>query len=352
MSQNLSQRILVVGGSADMAGQIATLNHQFDEDAVDWTASSEDAMRRLGQDRHPYVFALFDREADGSAPIEAVRFVRQDRSSPFPAMALAMIGDGVTSAEMSAAIRADCLSILCRPVPAQVLSNGIRNWPMDRGDFIVSGAYTGPDRRRVAKFAEIDRRMREYSIEQTVSSSVHNYDIAADATLFRFKRFPEEGTRLPPAIALRNGLQRSTIAPAQAQIVAKKREAMGMLGRQAGVMGDTWKQLEAELTEKALGQLNGQAVAATQLSAQRGLVLMTAVTRSMAKYSAGTYQLGRRLVGLLRVHLDGVNTALRHRIDDDGGPIGRNIISALKEAERRFSAPPSSAPSHRAAAGD
>ena len=339
MPQDTSQRILIVGGTADKAAQIAALNHSFGEDAVDWTDSAEDAKSRLGKAPHPYVFALLDRDQDDWSPQDLIRFVRQEPSSPFPALALALIGNGLTAAETTAAIRAGCVAMVSRPVPAQVLSKGIRAWPLDNADFIVCGAYVGPDRRRIAKFAEMDRRLQEVSVEQTISSKVPNYDIAPDATLFRFKRFAQSNRGLPPAVALRDGLPRAVVAPAQSQVAAKKREALGLLDKQADAMNGTWQALESNPAPRLLGKLNGQAVAASDLSAQRGLVLMSAVTRSMAKYSAGGYRLGRRLVGLLRVHLDGINTALRHRIDDDGGPVGRNIIAALKDAERRFREP-------------
>lgn len=197
----------------------------------------------------------------------------------------------------------------------------------------------GPDRRRPGDPGDADQRRRALGIEQSIASTAPVYDIAPETTGFRFKRLPVGNQPAMAAFGLRNGLKRATLNPAVAHIGVKKREGLGVLDRQATVMVDTWRHLQTTLAPALLTRLNGQAVQAADLSSQRGLLLMAAVTRSLAKYSAGRHRLGPRLVGFLRAHLDGVTVALRHRIDDDGGPVGRNIMAALKEAEKRFVEP-------------
>ncbi len=207
----------------------------------------------------------------------------------------------------------------------------------------MTGAYVGTERRRAGERPAGERR-GPAEAEQLIASTARLYDIAPETLTFRFKRFPAGSAGASAALRLRNGLTRATVAPAVAHVVAKKREGLGVLARQAGAMGDSWRQLQETLAPRLLEKLNDQAVLSHHLSSRRGVLLLAAITGSLARYSAGRHGLGPRLVAFLRVHLDGVSAALRHRIDDDGGPIGRRIMTTLKDAERRFTGAESEAP--------
>lgn len=330
------ERILVASGQRDDAFRIREGAPWLPDDSVDWVDSAGEAMQRLARPDHRYTLLLADRELP-SAP-DLLGFVRRDTASPYPGLAAALIGTGITPVDVRRAVQAGCVFTLSRPFSLMAIAAAVQRWPLDRTDFLVSGAYVGPERRRAGELPKRDRR-RPVTAEQSIASTAPLYDIAAETTLFRFKRFPAGSGPASAALRLRNGLTRATVGPATAHIVVKKREGLGLLTRQAGAMGDSWRQLQATLAPQALSRLNGQATQSYRLSSQRGLLLLAAITGSLARYSAGKHCLGPRLVAFLRTHLEGVSSALRHRIDDDGGPVGRDIMATLKNAERVFTGP-------------
>jgi|GEM_PF-495711 len=337
------ERILVAGGQSDDLFRIREGAPWLPEDAIEWVQCSDEAMERLDDPGHPFTLVLVDRElAPGPAPL-LFNHLRRDPESPYPGLALALIGNDITTADVRRATQAGCVFTLSRPFSLPAIAAAMQRWPLDRADFLVTGAYVGPERRRAGERPSGERR-RLGPAEQSIASTARLYDIASETVSFRFKRFPAGSGSASGALRLRNGLIRSTVTPAVAHIVVKKREGVGMLVREAGAMGNTWRQLQATLAPRALARLNGQAVRSYELSSQRGLLLLAAITGSLARYSAGRHGIGPRLVGFLRAHLDGVSAALRHRIDDDGGPVGRNIMTTLKEAERRFAGPENEAP--------
>lgn len=344
------ERILVAGPNDDDAFRIRDANPWLDEAQIEWAGDSNGAIDRLSDSRHPFTLLLVDRELGPDPATSLISFVRRAPASPYPGLAVGLIGTGIQPIDVRRAIHAGCLMSLSRPFASESLSVAVRTWAHDRSDFLVSGAYVGPDRRRVAGFADADRRHRLLAREQSIASTALLYDIAAETTAFRFKRLPADIGLGSPALSLRNGLRRATVAPAIAHIALKKKEGLGMLGRQAGAMGMTWKQLQATLAPPVLARLNGQALESADLSSQRGLTLLAAITGSLARYSGGRHRLGPRLVAFLRAHLDGAAAALRHRIDDDGGPVGRKIMASLKDAERRFAEPAAGYPEGAAAA--
>lgn len=339
MIEKWAERVLVAGGSSETARYVESVNHHLGDGAVLWVDTSAKALERLRDPGHRFSLALIDRTLEPDPAPELFRFVRRDPESPYPGLALGMIGDVLTDSDVNRAALAGCISMLRRPFEPGTLQKAVTQWPLDRVDFMVTGTYVGPDRRRLARFEAIDRRQQECAVEQSIATSVVDYHIAPETTVFRFKRFPVQSKALAPTLALRNGLKRVHVAPAMNHIVMKKTEALGLLGKQAGAMGDALRRLRATMEPGSLKNLNGHASRAARLSAQRGLLLMGAITRSLAQYSGGDYRIGERLVGFLRAHLDGVDAALRHRIVDDGGPVGRDIMATLKAAERRFANP-------------
>lgn len=63
---------------------------------------------------------------------------------------------------------------------------------------------------------------------------------------------------------------------------------------------------------------------------------MGGISHSLVHYTNGNYWPGDRLRKFVRAHLDGYHQALRQKIMDDGGAVGREIITALKAAEEVY----------------
>lgn len=330
------ERILIASAHRGDTLHIQEANPWLDDQAIERVTTSTEVVERLSDPAHCFTLALLDRELGPDPAHAVIGFIRRAPESPYPGLAVGLIGTGITPADVRRAVQAGCLLSLARPFNLTTLGAAVHRTPVDRTDFIVSGGYTGPDRRRVTAVAKAEFRLGASPLEQTIASTAPRYDIAPGTTGFRFKRLRADAAATPAGLALRNGLRRATLWPAVAHIAVKKKEGLGLLDRKAGAMTETWRHLQATLAPALLARLNVQAIESAQLASQRGLLLLAAVTRSLAGYSAGRHRLGPRLIDFLRAHLDGVTSALKHRIDNDGGPVGRHIMAALREAERRF----------------
>ncbi|MEQ8589407.1 MAG: hypothetical protein RLO01_09660 [Thalassobaculaceae bacterium] len=337
MSTGNAGSILLAGGSDKDVTRILDAAPWLTPETIELVASSDQAVERLRDPSNPIALFLVERDLAPRAGAAMIEFVRKDRQSPYPGLAMGLVGDGITETDLRRTTRLGCPLTLNRPFDRKTLGAVLRSWPTNRSDFIVSGGYVGPERRLRTDKAAPDRRTPD-GAEQVVASTVPRYDIASDTVRFRFKRFPAQSPEIGPALALRNGLQRRTVLPAFEHIGQKKEEGLSLMDHQAKAMETSWNALQATLAPPKLRDLNVQAAQSARLSVQRGLTLIAAITGSLTRYSAGSHGLGPRLVSFLRLHLDGVEAALKHRIDDDGGETGRTIISTLKRAERAFTA--------------
>src|SRR3546814_3119487 len=70
---------------------------------------------------------------------------------PYPGIALALSGDALTDADIQRSAVLGCVHFLRRPFCPEAVARGLAQWPLDRTDFIVSGSYSGPDRRRASR---------------------------------------------------------------------------------------------------------------------------------------------------------------------------------------------------------
>lgn len=329
--------ILLAGGSDKDVERILDAAPWLTPENINQVATSDQAAARLRDQSNTISLLLVERDLAPQPGAAMIEFVRKDQESPYPALAIGLIGDGITETDLRRTIRLGCPLALSRPFDRKALAAALRCLPMERSDFIVSGGYVGPERRLRADKTATDRRLPDEA-EQVVASTASRYDIASETVRFRFKRFPAQSSDIGQALALRNGLHRRTVLPAFEHIGRKKEEGLSLMNQQAKAMEDSWTVLQATLAPPKLRDLNVQAAQSARLSVQRGLTLIAAITGSLTRYSSGTHGLGPRLVSFLRLHLDGVEAALKHRIDDDGGQTGRTIISTLKRAERAFTA--------------
>jgi hypothetical protein len=335
LSPTPADQILLAGGNDRDVASLLDASPWLTENEIQRVDSSDEAIALLRNPKHRFALALVDGNLAPDPAVSLIQFVRRDPQSPYPGLVIGFIGDEITCSELRQTVRAGCLFTLSRPFDRQQLAVAVRRLPTDRSDFLVSGGYVGPERRRAAESSTDDRRLLP-AHEQTLASTSRSYDISGETTHFRFKRLPAQTAAATPALAIRNGLPRAAVLPAFDHIGWKKKEGVSLINRQAQAMEQTWTELQATLAPKVLSRLNHQATSSARLASQRGLLLLAAITGSLAQYSLGKHRLGPRLVAFLRSHLDGVGVALRHRIDDDGGPTGRSIMSTLKAAERAF----------------
>ena len=301
---------------------------------VDWVGGAAEAIAVLGRSSNSVVLVLADqRLADGTA-FDVFRYVRRDSGCPYPGIALALLGSAVTEADIRRSALMGCLNVLGRPIQPEALARGLSLWPLDRTDFIVSGSYTGPDRRRASRQRMVERRTVSGPAEQTVASTGLGFDIRPSTTVFRFRRMATDDR--DPALAVRNGLTRDAIEPARSHVRLKKDQAIAMLGVIQYRMDDAFARLTESPDREGLKRLNGVAREAAALTETRGLQLVGAIVRGLIGHTGGQHAPGGALLGILRAHLVALRKALDAAIADDGGPAGRQILATLRSAEEAF----------------
>lgn len=301
---------------------------------IEWISGAAEAIDLLGRSTHDIVLVLADqRLSDGSA-LDIFRYVRRDPDCPWPGVALALMGEALTEADIRRSAILGCLHFLQRPFQPDVVLHGLAHWPLDRTDFIVSGSYSGPDRRRASRQQMVERRTVSGPAEQTVASTSIGFEIRPSTTVFRFRRLPTADA--DPALALRNGLSRETAEPARVQVRLKKEQALAMLAHTRHRMEEAFADLAARPDRETLKRLNTLAREAAALTETRGLLLVGTIVRGLIGNTGGGRPPGTGLLALLRAQLDALADAVGRGIVDDGGTAGRQILSALKAAEEKF----------------
>lgn len=335
----MSERIgdlLVVSASEDVARTIRRVPGPNQRRSIQWVSAANAAIGWLSSPNHGITLVVADKELSDGTPYEVFRFVRRDPDCPYPGMALALTGATLTDADLRRASAAGCNKLMSRPFDLGHLAAALTSWPLDRTDFILGGAYVGPERRVAAAQGRKDERRSSLIQEQGIASTAADYEIKAETTVFRFKRLPAGDTSGVDAVAIRNGLLRATLLPALEHLAGKKQEALGALGQTAESLDRSYTALAAQSDPASLREINRDARRGTALSQQRGLLLIGAILRSLGRWSDGSVRIGSDLVTLVRAHLDGFGSALDRRIVDDGGGDGREIMASLKLAEANW----------------
>jgi|UPI0005954FF5 CheY-like chemotaxis protein len=298
---------------------------------IEWVAGASEAVAILERTTHDIVLVVADKQLKDGSPFDIFQFVRHSSQCPYPGLALGLTGEAMTEAEVRRAVVLGCLHFLERPLQTDIVPDSLLKWPLDRTDFIVSGSYSGPDRRRDARRRMVERRTISGPAEQTVASTGLGFNIKPSTTVFRFRRMPSgEGD---PALALRNGLVRGTVEAARGHIRLKQEQAMAMLGHTLGRLQKAHADLVRNPESEGMIKLHALAQEAGALTETRGLLLVGAIARSLIGHSDGTHSPVPAVLDLLRLHLEALKDALLDEIIDDGGPIGGRILDTLKAAE-------------------
>lgn len=328
--------VLVVSADAETMREIAGVPNAPPDMPFEWVGGAAEAVELLGRSTHDIVLVLVDKHLSDGSAYDVFRFVRRDDDCPFPGIALALIGEALNEADIRRSAVLGCVHFLGRPFNVDAVAQGLATWPVERTDFIVSGSYTGPDRRRDSRQQMVERRTVSGPAEQTVASTSLGFEIKPSTTVFRFRRMPAGDGDL--ALALRNGLSREAIEPARVHIQHKKEQAIAMLGHTRHRLDDAYAALVTRSDRETLKRLNMVAREAAALTETRGLLLIGTIVRGLIGYSGGDHIPAPALLTVLRAHLECLKDALAQEIADDGGAVGRGIVARLKAAEQGYEA--------------
>lgn len=294
--------------------------------AVDGTGSVTEARERLTEGSGKYDLAIVELGDSGELGFDLLKWVRTDASSATPALPVIATSPIFTADQVRRSIDCGADYFLTKPFNRERLLGAVERTVLKPRRFVVTANYVGPDRRTRADQDSIERR-------HTADTRVHRirdpFRFALDdgALVIAFEHLRDAKPRALPAEAIRKAIA----------AVAASRE------RAAEAMGDYSQRLDGDFDEFGRNpfgtgrvKINETATQAALDSSAAGFTLMSAVSRSLAHYTGGEYLVSGRFMEFVKAQLIAFRTAVRHKILDDGGTVGRELMGLVANARKAF----------------
>jgi DNA-binding response OmpR family regulator len=322
----LNIRTLVVDRSPQVVQEIGDVFKASRLGQVDGTASIDEARSKLTEGAAKYDLAVVEFGDSGELGFDLLKWVRTDTTSATPAVPVIVTSPIFTADQVRRSIDCGADYFLTKPINRERLLGAVARTVMKPRRFFVTPTYVGPDRRTRSDSDTVERRF-------TVDTRIHlvrdPYRFAVDdgALVIAFEHLPDGKPRALPADAVRKAIAAVT--------ASREKTAEAMAGYSQQLDGDF-----DEFGRNPFGpgrvKINATATQAAQDSAAAGFVLMSTVSRSLAHYTGGNYLVSGRLMEFIKTHLVAFRAAVRHKILDDGGTVGRELMGLVARAHKVF----------------
>jgi CheY-like chemotaxis protein len=322
----LNIRTLVVDRSPAVVREIGDVFTASRLGKIDGTESVDVARSRLTEGNQKYDLAIVEFGDQGELGFDLLKWVRADTKSATPALPVIVTSPIFTAEQVKRSIDCGADYFLTKPFNRERLLGAVARTVVKPRRFFVTPTYVGPDRRMRSDGDTVERRL-------TTEARVHHvhdpYRFAVDdgALVIAFEHLPDGKPRALPAEAVRKAIV----------AVTASRE------RAAEAMGDYSQRLDGDFDEFGRNpfgpgrvKINTTATQAAQDSSAAGFVLMSTVSRSLAHYTGGNYLVSGRLMEFIKTHLVAFRAAVKHRILDDGGNVGRELMGLVSRAHKVF----------------
>ncbi|MBM3547500.1 MAG: response regulator [Alphaproteobacteria bacterium] len=322
----LNIRTLVVDRSPAVVQEIGDVFKASRLGQIDGTESVDAARTRLAESSQKYDLAIVEFGDQGELGFDLLKWVRTDADSSTPALPVIVTSQIFTADQVKRSIDCGADYFLTKPFNRERLLGAVARTVVKPRRFFVTPTYVGPDRRTRSDGDTVERR---FTAETRIHHIHDPYRFAVDdgAMVIAFEHLPDGKPRAIPADAVRKAI---------AAVTASREKA-------AEAMGDYSQRLDGDFDEFGRNpfgpgrvKINATATQAAQDSAAAGFVLMSAVSRSLAHYTGGNYLVSGRLMEFIKTHLIAFRAAVRHKILDDGGNVGRELMGLVARAHKVF----------------
>lgn len=322
----LNIRTLVVDRSPAVVQEIGDVFKTSRLGQIEGTESVDEARSRLTEGNQKYDLAIVEFGDQGELGFDLLKWVRTDAASATPALPVIVTSPIFTAEQVKRSIDCGADYFLTKPFNRDRLLGAVARTVVKPRRFFVTPTYVGPDRRTRSDADSVERR---FTAETRVHYVSDPYRFAVDdgALVIAFEHLPDGKPRALPAEAVRKAIA----------AVSASRE------RAAEAMSDYSDRLDGDFDEFGRNpfgpgrvKINATATQAAQDSSAAGFVLMSAVSRSLAHYTGGNYLVSGRLMEFIKTHLVAFRAAVRHKILDDGGTVGRELMSLVARAHKVF----------------
>jgi two-component system chemotaxis response regulator CheY len=319
-----SIRTLVVDRSKDVVQEVDAAFKAYKLGTVEGAESPDQARARLKDGK--FDLAVVEFGEAGELGTDLLKWVRNDPVSATPALPVIVTSPIFTAEQVRRSIDCGADYFLTKPITRERLLAAVERSVVKPRRFIVTANYVGPDRRTRA---DRDAAERRFTVNNRIRLIRDPFRFAVDdgALVIAFDHIPDGKPRALPAEAIRKAIA----------AIGVERE------RAAEAMGGYSHKLDGDFVEfgrhpfgDARVRLNATANDAAQDSSAAGFMLMSSVSRSLAHYTGGDYLVSGRLMEFIKTHLLAFRTAVRHKILDDGGAVGRELMGLVVQARKVF----------------
>lgn len=276
-------------------------------------------------------------DIDGLA---VLRWIRTSDNSPDRFLPFLVLTAAAEKEEVARARDAGASEFMVKPFSARSIAGHLMYTISHPRQFVLSGTYFGPDRRRHPRRVSEERRVTRADEIETIltASKINNVQFNKRVIYFRLLN------RLKDKIgvfALKDVpiLDPDLIAAAEQQIQA-------MAGDYADWMRGSISKLETAVTRLENPSTSASAVLveinriAHEFRGQGGIFgypLMTEFGKSLFEATQDrTIAITPAVVKLIDAHVDSLKVVMQQRIKGDGGPVGRELLESLAQAKRKY----------------
>jgi DNA-binding NarL/FixJ family response regulator len=322
-----SIRTLVVDRDPAVVQEIEAAFAAHKLGAVERAGSPEQARVRLSEGHPKFDLAVVEFGDSGELGTDLLKWVRHDPVSATPALPIIVTSPIFTAEQVRRSIDSGADYFLTKPITRERVVAAVERSVVKPRRFIVTANYVGPDRRTRKDRDAMERR---YTTDQRfrLIRDPFRFSIEADGALVvAFDHIADGKPRALPADAVRKAI---------AAVSASRERAAEAMGDYSSKLDDDFVEFGRHPFGDARVRLHGTATEAAQDSSAAGFMLMSSVSRSLAHYTGGDYLVSGRLMEFIKAHLIAFRTAVRHRILDDGGAIGRELMGLVVQARKVF----------------
>lgn len=167
LSNNLSKiKVLVVDDERTMVELVRDLLTAFGFKDIVVAHSGQDAINLLNKQQ--FDFIITDWRMDDLDGIDLVRFIRRSPKNTFLTTPVLMLTGNTEAEDVIRARDAGVSAYLIKPFTAEQLVKRIRTIIENPRQFVISGRFTGPDRRHTNKAAPYGEERRHSRNKQSL----------------------------------------------------------------------------------------------------------------------------------------------------------------------------------------
>lgn len=299
----------------------------------------KERARQLPEGSPPFDLIICDLlmpEVDG---FMFLRFVRSSPESPDRFMPVAMISGAADGGFVSKCRDLGSNEFIAKPFSTQAVWERLMHVVYKPRQFVLGGGYFGPDRRRIDKKVETERRVKKPEDIQVVRSTTKKIKLdSTDVLRFEFTN------RLAAKVG---GQPTGEIPKLDVEVLAKVQEKIGEMA------GDysTWIADEIRKIDEALKKLKEPGAnlrtlmarinrGAHEMRGQGGIFgyplitefsksLFLSTNKSVSAISDNEYE-------LLKAHIDAIKVVISEKVEGDGGETGRALLAGIQAAIKKY----------------